>query len=65
MNYFYKGIDLRAASQYDLSEKLQLSPVLISFENEVSKDEERVAGLFAFAENHNLNDLLTLLEIYL
>lgn len=62
MNYFYKGVDLRTASQYDLSEKLQLSPVLISFENEVSEDEERVSGLYAFAENHNLDDLLTLLE---
>jgi hypothetical protein len=62
MNYLYKGVDLRTASQYDLSEKLHLSPVLISFENEVSKDEERVFGLYAFAENHNLDDLLTLLE---
>ena len=62
MNYLYKGVDLRTASQYDLSEKLHLSPVLISFENEVSKDEERVFGLYAFAENHHLDDLLTLLE---
>jgi len=30
--------------------------------DEVSKDEERVFGLYAFAENHNLDDLLTLLE---
>ena len=56
MNHFYKGVDLGTASQYDLSEKLQLSPVLISFENEVSKDEEHVFGLYAFAENDNLAD---------
>lgn len=62
-SYNYKGVDLRIASQYDLSEKLQLAPVLISFENEVSEDEERIAGLFAFAENHNLEDLLSLLII--
>lgn len=62
MNYLYKEVDLRTASQYDLSEKLQLNPVIVSFENEVSEDEERVSGLYAFAENHNLNDLLALLE---
>lgn len=62
MDYFYKGVDLRTASQNDLSEVLQLSPVLVSFENEISEDEKRVLGLFAFAENHNLEDLLSLLE---
>lgn len=61
MDYFYKGVDLRIASQDDLSDILQLPSVLVSFENEISEEEERICGLFAFAENHNLNDLLSLL----
>lgn len=58
----YKGIELKSATQNDLSEVLGLPIVLVSPESEISEEEERIMGLFAFAEHHNLADLLSLLD---
>jgi|GEM_PF-3217794 hypothetical protein len=58
----YKGVNLKLATQRDLSKVLNLPIVLVSFEKNLSEEQERIAGLFAFAENYNLHDLLSLLE---
>lgn len=59
----FENINLKTATQYDLAEALGLSPVLVSFEKEISEDEQRISELFAFAENHNLTELLNMLEV--
>ncbi|WP_163401512.1 hypothetical protein [Flavobacterium fluviatile] len=53
----YKGIDLTVATQADLAKSLKISPVLISPENEISEEEQRIFELFAFAESHQLDEL--------
>lgn len=58
----FKNVDLKTATQYDLAEVLGLSPVLVSFEKEMSEEEQRISELFAFAENYNLSELLSTLE---
>lgn len=58
----YKGINLKTASQFDLSKKMGLPPILISFDNNISEEEQRILELFAFAENYNLPDMLNILE---
>lgn len=58
----YKGIDLTAATQADLAKTLKMSPVLISPENEISPEEQRILELFAFAESHQINELLNELQ---
>lgn len=59
----FRDIDLKTASQYDLAKVLGLTPVLVSFEENVSEEQQRIYELFAFAENYNLSELLNKLEI--
>lgn len=54
----FNTIDLRVAYQQDLSKTLELPCVLISFDNNINADKQRILELFAFAENHQINDLL-------
>lgn len=61
-DYTYHDIDLRTANQNDLALALKLSCVLVSGDPE-SKTDERVLGLYSFAELHNLNDLLDQLNV--
>lgn len=54
----FSTIDLCVAYQEDLSKYLDLPCVLISFDNNINEDEQRISGLFIFAENYKLDDLL-------
>lgn len=57
-NYVYKNIDLRVATQQDLSVVLEMPISLVSFKPEISEEDERIGGLFSFAEINELEDLL-------
>ncbi|MDH1602242.1 hypothetical protein [Empedobacter sp. GD03739] len=53
---FYKGLDLRTASQNDFCKLLKLTPVLVSVDL-IKEVDIRVIELFAFAENYELKEL--------
>ena len=55
-NNFYKGLDLRKASQNDFCQLLKLTPVLVSIDP-MKEIDVRVIELFAFAENYELKEL--------
>ncbi|MBN9312903.1 MAG: hypothetical protein BGO40_02890 [Chryseobacterium sp. 39-10] len=57
-NYFYKNIDLRVATQQDLSVILEMPISLVSFTPDISEDDERIGALFSFADLNELEDLL-------
>lgn len=59
----FRDIDLKTASQYDLAKALGLSPVLVSFEENISEEQQLISELFAFAENYELSELLDKLEL--
>lgn len=57
IDYTYQNLDLREITQNDLAVLLKLNPVMISADPS-SKTDERVLGLFCFAELHDLSDLM-------
>lgn len=59
----YKGLDLRKVTMYDIAELYEDKPaIMISHENEISDEEERILGLYSYADNYDLTELKKKIE---
>lgn len=62
-NSTYKNLDLQTATVYDLADLFpDQPPVLISPEEDLTDEQERILSLYTYAENYNITDLLQKLE---
>lgn len=59
----YKGLDLRKVTMYDIAELFKDKPaIMISSENELTDEQERILELFTYAENYELDELKNKLQ---
>lgn len=59
----YKNLDLRTATVYDVAELFpDKQPILISSEDELTEEQERILGLYTYAEDYNITDLKEKIE---
>ena len=59
----FQNLDLRKVTMYDIAELYEDQPaIMISPENEITEEQERILALYTYAENYEITELKQKIE---